>query len=371
LGLATPMAVMVGTGVGANNGILIKGGLQFEMTSKIQTIVFDKTGTLTEGKPTVSAFVRITDDNNQLIQSDQEFLWTILCLERCSEHPLASAIISFSERIIGEELSRKQAYAFPLEFSVFAGKGLSGVLNGIKIKIGNPKFLQENNISLSENVKNILNSVEFEGKSIVLVSFENSVVAAFGISDKINLNSKKTISYLQNQGIEIWMITGDNLKIATRVANNLNIPLSHVVADALPDKKLMMIKELQENGNIVAMVGDGTNDSPALAQADVAISLATGTEMANEVADIVLMKKDISSVCVAIDLSRQIFNRIRINLFFAGFYNLLCIPLAAGLFYPLIQTSLPPLVSAIIMALSSLSVTTSSLLLRRYKAPNL
>jgi Cu+-exporting ATPase len=367
LGLATPTAVMVGTGVGATHGVLIKGGEKLEMVSRIEAVVFDKTGTLTKGKPIISDFIRLkTCSERSKMLSDEDLLWLLGSLENNSNHPLANAVVTYAEK---HGKSEKLQFATPLNLCAITGKGISGEIHQRSVGLGNRCFATVKQIELSAEVERAMASLEHAGRTAVFACVDDEVLAVIGISDEIRDDSKATIHYLQQHCIDVWMVSGDNCRTSSAVALALGISMEYVISEALPETKLEKVKSLQHEGKVVAMVGDGINDSPALAQAHIGISLSSGTDIATETADIILVKGDISDVCVAIDVARSIFNRIKINFLCALLYNCLCIPIAAGLFYPLVQITLPPVVAAAAMALSSISVVVSSLSLRCYKAP--
>ncbi len=369
LGLATPTAVMVGTGVGATHGVLIKGGEKLEMVSHIQSVIFDKTGTLTKGKPVISDFVRIKNcsDQGQMLP-DEELIWMLGSLENNSNHPLAAAIVAYAEK---NGKAEKSQFATPINFSATTGKGISGEVLQRLVGIGNRSFAAMNQISLNPEVESAMAELEHAGRTAVFACVDNEIVAVIGVSDEIRADSRAAIQYLQQQGIDVWMVTGDNHRTSSAVAQALGLPMENIISEALPATKLEKVKSLQGQGKVVAMVGDGINDSPALAQANIGIALSSGTEIATETADIILVKGDIGDVCVAFDLARSIFTRIKINFLCALLYNCLCIPIATGLFYPLVQINLPPVLAAATMALSSISVVISSLSLRCYKAPQI
>lgn len=378
LGLATPTAVMVGTGVGASHGILIKGGEQLQHASEIDAIIFDKTGTLTQGKPVVSDFLRITNvpegHEKVKIMSDKEVLWILGSLERNSEHPLASAIVSYAEQRIPEKWLQEKPFVDPSNFIAVTGKGVSGEVESMSLAIGNRAYAQEFHVGLqlTEEIEQEMVKIESVGKTAVLAIIDGVVAAVVGISDAMKEDSIPSIRYLREEkNIEVWLVTGDNTRTASAVADKLGLPMKYVLAEAAPEAKLEKVKSLQREGKVVAMVGDGINDSPALAQADVGISIGSGTEIAAEAADMVLVKGNVADVCSAIDLSRTIFRRIRLNYLWALLYNCLGIPIAAGVFYPIVQVRLPPAVAAVAMALSSISVVVSSLALKLYKPPDI
>lgn len=376
LGLATPTAVMVGTGVGALHGILIKGGEQLQHASELDAIIFDKTGTLTEGKPVISDFLRITrvPGGHEKIKdmTQEKLLWILASLERNSEHPLAAAVVAYAEENI-RGLLKEKPLVDPSSFAAVTGRGVSGNVDSVSAAIGNRNYTREMvDDDFSEEIERELVRLESAGKTAVLAVIDGVVCAVIGISDALREDSIPSIRYLrEKKHLEVWLVTGDNPRTAHAVAGQLMLQTKYVIAEAVPGAKLEKVKSLQQEGKIVGMIGDGINDSPALAQADVGISIGTGTEIAAEAADMVLVKGNIAGVCTAIDLSRTIFHRIRFNYVWALLYNCLGIPIAAGALYPAIQVRLPPTVAAIAMALSSISVVVSSLALKLYKPPDI
>jgi len=357
---------MVGTGVGATNGILIKSGESLQKASSVDAVIFDKTGTLTAGQPSVTNFENLhgSMDNDLL-------LWFLGSLEKNSEHSLGTAIVSYAEKIIPHHKMLEKPFEEPESFVALTGKGVSCVLSKEKTKvaIGNRGFAAMKGWSINNEAENILISLELSGKTAVIAAINDVVAAIIGISDEIRVTSKSTVKTLMDKGLDVWMVTGDNMRTAVSVARSLELPYDKIVAEALPATKVNKIRSLQSEGKRVAMIGDGINDSPALAQADVGIAIGTGTEIALEAADMVLVKNEVSDVYVAIHLSKKIFNRIKLNFLWALLYNCMGIPIAAGVFYPLVQISLPPTVAAVAMACSSVSVVTSSLLLKLYRPP--
>lgn len=349
LGLATPTAIIIGTGKGAENGILIKNAESLEKLYKIDTIVTDKTGTLTKGEPQVTDI--IAQNNN----SESEILQILSSLEKRSEHPLAKAVIDKSKELNIElrEVSN---------FEIIEGKGLKGEINNVKYYAGNTTLLSELNISVDFEQINILTN---QGKTPVFLSDEKKLIAIIGIADTIKENARETIKSLHSLGLKVIMMTGDNEKTARFIASQIGI--DKVIAQVLPQDKANKIKELQSKGMKVAMVGDGINDAPALAQADVGIAMSTGTDVAIESASITLLKGDFSKVLQAIKLSKFTLNAIKQNLFWAFAYNIIGILLAAGLFYPIFGILLNPIFAGLAMALSSASVVANSLRLKTIK----
>ena len=365
LGLATPTAVMVGTGVGAKHGILMKGGEALEAASKVDAVVFDKTGTLTKGKPCITDFWQV--DHSQY--NKEYILWLLGSLERNSEHPLANAVVSFSEIEIAAYLEN-QPFCQPNDFQASTGRGASGRIDGVTVAVGNRSFCAIKNVTISSQVEVKMTELEQEGKTAITASIGGEIVCVMGIADELKADAAASIAYLQKKmGMDVWMVTGDNSRTARAISMQLGLSPDKVIAEALPVAKVQQVKTLQAQGKKVAMIGDGINDSPALAQADVGMSLGTGAEIAAEAADMVLVRGHVQDVCIALDLSRVIFHRIQLNLFFSLVYNCLGIPVAAGLLYPFIHTRLPPTLAAVAMALSSFSVVSSSLALRLYTPP--
>ena len=360
LGLAIPTAVMVGTGKGAENGILLKGGDSLEAINTINTIVFDKTGTLTVGKPKVSVIFTERDLENEGY-NDEELLFYAGSAEMGSEHPLGQAIIE-------EANQRNLSLKSPTEFDAIPGKGIKTVLDNKMILIGNEKLMNDNRISLKD-FKSKFDEFQQKGITTILISIDNKVRGIIGISDKIKDQTPYALDKLREKGIEIYMITGDNKQTALSIGNQLKIDEDHILADVLPNEKAITIQNLQKSDDhkIVGMVGDGINDAPALAQADVGIAIGSGTDIAIETADIVLMRGDIRNVVSAINLSKKTYKKMITNLFWAFIYNLIGIPIAAGVLYYATGFFLPPYLAAVFMASSSVSVVTNALFLKRYE----
>jgi P-type Cu+ transporter len=380
LGLATPTAIMVGTGVGARHGVLIKGGETLEVASKVDTVLFDKTGTLTRGKPAVTDYTRVASDaflrslmhhpDESNLPVDDFLLWLLGSLERNSEHVIATAIVKFSQEQITHLLESKP-FSQPSDFVALTGRGASGLINGqISVAIGNRAFAERQNMVLSSEVEECMVNMEMEGKTAIVAGINGTVCAVLGVADEVKEEAADSVRYLKKMGLDIWMISGDSKRTAHAIARQLNLPVDRVIAEALPSSKVDLVRSLQTEGKIVAMVGDGVNDSPALAEADVGISMGTGAEIANEASNMVLVSGKVSGTCTALHLSRVIFRRIQWNFAFSMIYNILSIPLAAGVFFPIFHTRLPPTIAAIAMALSSVSVVFSSLALRLYKPPD-
>jgi Cu+-exporting ATPase len=341
---------MVGTGKGAENGILIKGGEALETTLKIDTIVFDKTGTLTKGKPELTDII-ITSEHDE-----NEVLSIAASAEKGSEHPLGEAIVKAAE---DKQLSLKSIE----NFNSIAGHGVEATIQGSRILLGTRKLMEDNGIDVSSINEN-MEKLESEGKTAMIVATEDNVIGLVAVADTLKENSKEAVEKLQKMNIEVVMITGDNRRTADAIASQLGI--KRVLSEVLPGDKASEIKKLQDEGRIVAMVGDGINDAPALTQSDIGIAMGAGTDIAMESAQIVLIKNDLRDVLASIRLSRLTMNKIKQNLFWALGYNSIGIPLAAGLLYPFIaKIVITPELAAAFMAMSSVSVTTNSLLMKR------
>lgn len=345
LGLATPTAIMVGTGKGAEHGILVKGGEPLEAACKIKTIIFDKTGTLTIGKPTV------TD-----VDSD-EILQIAASLEKQSEHPLAEAIYSYAN----EENIKLLAVE---NFKAIPGHGVTGIINGLEYFLGNRKLMSDTlNLDVSLLERKLIR-LEDQGKTAMILASREKILGTVAVADKVKETSKEAVERLMKMGIEVWMITGDNGRTAKAIAQQVGI--TNILSEVLPQDKANEVKKLQAMGKKVAMVGDGINDAPALAQADLGIAMGSGTDVAMESGGIVIIKNDLRDVVNAIDLSKETMQKIKQNMFFALFYNVAGIPIAARVF-SFAGLILKPELAGLAMALSSISVVGNSLLLRRYQ----
>jgi len=360
LGLAIPTAVMVGTGKGAENGILLKGGDSLEAISKINTIVFDKTGTLTVGKPRVSAIFTKKDLNDSGYDEEQ-LLFYAGSAEMGSEHPLGQAIIE-------EANQRGLTLEVPIEFDAIPGKGIKTAIKNNTVLIGNEQLMVDNNISI-DSYKDKFNEFQNQGKTTILISVENEIKGIIGISDKMKEQAPYALEKLREKGLELFMLTGDNKQTALNIGEELGFDEQHILAEVLPNEKAETIKKLQNSieNKIVGMVGDGINDAPALAQADVGIAIGSGTDIAIETADIVLMRGDLRNVVAAINLSKKTYRKMLTNLFWAFCYNIIGIPIAAGILYFATGFFLPPYLAAVFMAASSVSVVTNALFLKRYE----
>jgi Cu+-exporting ATPase len=363
LGLATPTALMVGTGVAASRGILIKGGEPLETAHRISAFVFDKTGTLTIGKPRVNA-VKLLGSKVPL----RELCFLLGSAERDSEHVLGKAVRDFAvAQLAAADGAAEAQLVAPSKFEAVTGRGLRARVSEHEVLIGNRAWLQENGVRISAYAHVSMASMEMRGQTVLAVAVDGVLVALLAVADVVRPEAQTVIRALQNKGIQVWMCTGDNRRTAGVVAKGLGI--THVRAEVMPADKLSLVRELQAQGHVVAMIGDGINDSPALTQADLGMSVAHGTDIAVEAADIVLMKSDLRDLVIALDVSSATFNRIRWNFLWALGYNVLGIPIAAGVFFPLVRMRLPPEIAALAMALSSVSVVVSSLLLKRYRPP--
>ncbi|CAN6276553.1 unnamed protein product [Urochloa humidicola] len=358
LGLATPTAVMVATGVGASKGILIKGGQALESAHKVDCIVFDKTGTLTIGKPIVV--------NTRLLKNMvlREFYDYVAAAEDNSEHPLAKAIVEHAKKLHSEE---NHIWPEAKDFISVPGHGVKAKVNDKVVIVGNKSFMLSSGIDIPMEALEILAEEEEKAQTGIIVVMDQEVLGIVSVSDPIKPNAHEVISFLKSMNVESIMVTGDNWGTANAIGREVGI--EKIIAEAKPEQKAEKVKELQLSGKTVAMVGDGINDSPALVSADVGLAIGAGTDVAIEAADIVLMKSNLEDVVTAIDLSRKTFFRIRMNYVWALGYNVIGIPIAAGVLFPSSRFRLPPWVAGAAMAASSVSVVCWSLLLRYYKSP--
>jgi P-type Cu+ transporter len=349
LGLATPMSIMVGVGRGAEVGVLTKNAEALERMEKIDTLVVDKTGTLTEGKPKVVAVVSAKGfDENEVVR-------LAASVEQASEHPLALAIVTAAQER-GLKMSAVTGFDSP------TGKGVVGTLDGRRLALGNAKFLRE--LAIPTNaLEQDAERLRHEGATAIFLGVDGKVAAVIGIADPVKRTTPEALNALANEGIRVVMLTGDNKTTAHAVARRLGI--TEVEAEVLPDQKSAVVQRLQREGRSVAMAGDGVNDAPALAAADVGIAMGTGTDVAIESADITLLKGDLTGIVRARRLSQATMRNIRQNLFFAFVYNAAGVPIAAGVLYPFFGILLSPIIAAAAMALSSVSVVANSLRLRR------
>ncbi|PZD79386.1 heavy metal translocating P-type ATPase [Mesonia sp. K7] len=350
LGLATPMSVMVGVGKGAQNGVLIKNAEALEKMDKVNTLIVDKTGTITEGKPTVET---VGAFNAAL--SEKEVLQYIVSLNTNSEHPLAEATVKYGKEHNTEILKSE-------DFSAVTGKGVEATIKDKKVTLGNPKMMEYAKADVTSTMKDEAKSYQKQGKTVSYLSIDETVVGYVVIGDKIKETSAKAIKALQDKGIDVIMLTGDNHDTAQAVASELN--LADFKASMLPEDKLKEVEKLQENGKVVAMAGDGINDAPALAKSDVGIAMGTGTDVAIESAMITLVKGDLHGIVKAKNLSNAVMKNIKQNLFFALIYNTLGVPIAAGVLFPFFGILLSPMIAALAMSFSSVSVIGNALRLR-------
>jgi P-type Cu+ transporter len=354
MGLAVPTAVMVATGRGAELGVLIKRGEALERTGHLDVLALDKTGTVTEGRPAVESVTPVPGselDENGLLQ-------LVASVERLSEHPVAESIVGEAERrgIAGRQV---------LNFESLAGKGVAGVVEGLRVAAGNAVLMAEIGVDTSPLQEQSKERTR-RGQTTVFVAMDGRLAGLIAVADPIRATSGEAISRLGRLGLDVILLTGDDHRTATAVARSAGI--EQVIAEVLPDEKLRVVRRIQEEGKTVALVGDGLNDAPALAQADIGIAMGTGVDVAVEAADIVLMRSDLLGVVDAIRLSRRTMRIIRQNLFWAFVYNVIGIPIAAGVLYPRFGLLLTPAMAAAAMAASSVSVVTNSLRLRRYKS---
>uniref|UniRef100_A0AAV1TN94 P-type Cu(+) transporter n=1 Tax=Peronospora matthiolae TaxID=2874970 RepID=A0AAV1TN94_9STRA len=372
LGLATPTAVMVGCGIGAKQGVLIKGGRAQETARYIDTIVFDKTGTLTVGRPSVRDVV-VADRK----YTPRELLYYSASLECVSEHVLGKAIV-----VTATEHEKLELHD-PSDVHVVCGRGIEGTVAAsavtsrdtpVNVLVGSSEYCEEKGIKINDKMRAHMHELELEGKTVVVVCVAKKLVGLIALADAPRPEAAAVVKHLKSMGLDVWLITGDNLRTASAIARQMGI--NHVKAVALPGEKASQIKALQSQVNpitlkprVVCMVGDGINDAPALAQSDVGMAIGAGTQIAKAEADMVLVKSALTDVVVALDLARVVFSRIKLNFFFSIVYNLFGLPLAAGVFLPLIHRMIPPACAGFAMAFSSVSVVISSLLLRTYRAP--
>ncbi|KAM0915135.1 hypothetical protein ACQ4PT_011041 [Festuca glaucescens] len=377
LGLATPTAVMVATGIGANHGVLVKGGDALERAQNVNYVIFDKTGTLTQGKAVVTTAKVFSG------MDLGDFLTLVASAEASSEHPLAKAILDYAFHFHffgklpsskdGIEQRKTQILSQWLleaeDFSAVPGKGVQCSINEKKVLIGNRTLMNENGVSIPPEAESFLVDLELNAKTGILVAYGSSFMGLMGIADPLKREAAVVVEGLKKMGIHPVMLTGDNWRTAQAVAKEVGI--EDVRAEVMPAGKADVVRSLQKDGSIVAMVGDGINDSPALAAADVGMAIGGGTDIAIEAADYVLVRNNLEDVITAIDLSRKTFNRIRWNYFFAMAYNVVAIPVAAGALFPVTGLQMPPWLAGACMAFSSVSVVCSSLLLRRYRKPRL
>lgn len=350
LGLATPVAIMVGTGVGAKHGILIKSAESLETLHLVDTVVLDKTGTITYGKPVVTDVISFTNNNDLLKIAGS--------LEKNSEHPLSTAILNKVEEEKIETLDVS-------DFKVIPGKGICGKILKKEYICGNLKFLTENNVNVNNEISLVADNLQNDAKTVLYVADKSSIIGIIAVKDVVKPSSYLMIKNLNKMGIDSVMITGDNKYVANSIAKEVEI--KKVVSDVLPDDKEKEVRKLQDDGKKVAFVGDGINDSPALARADVGIAIGNGTDIAIESADVVLMKNDLMEVITSIKLSKKVISNIKMNLFWAFFYNSVGIFIASGILYPKFGITLSPMIGALAMSLSSVCVVTNALRINKFK----
>ncbi len=349
MGLATPTAIMVGTGKGAERGILIKDAESLEVANKIQTVIFDKTGTLTKGKPEVTDVIAF---NNY---KKDDILRLAASLEKGSEHSLAEAIVKKAEE---DEMKLHEVS----KFNAIAGYGVEGVVGKEKVLLGNRRLMDREKVNYKAAVEH-LEKLEIEGKTVMMLAVNEKLAGFNAVADTVKESAKAGVKALHDRGIEVVMITGDNKRTASAIAEKLGI--KRVLAEVLPDQKEAEVRKIQAEGKVVAMVGDGINDAPALATANIGIAMGSGTDVAIEAADITLISKDLKAVTATIELSKKTMRTIRLNLFWAFGYNVILIPVAMGVLYPFFHILLNPIFASVAMAMSSISVVSNSLLLRR------
>jgi len=353
LGLATPTAVTVGIGRGAELGILIKNGEALEVSEKISTMVFDKTGTLTKGKPEVTDIVGIG-------VADTVVLERAASVEKNSLHPLAKAIVNKAKE---QHLSLQDTS----EFDTFAGKGVQAIVNGTMVLIGNRLLFKEKGLEVSSKIEEMVNELEMKGNSMMFVAFDQQLVGLIALADVVKDTTSLAMEQFKDMGLQLVMITGDNARTAQAIARHIGIGV--VRAEVLPQDKAQEVQKLQKTGEVVAFVGDGINDAPALAQADVGIAIGSGTDIAIESGEIVLVKSDLLDCVAAVQLSRKVMARIKQNLFWAFAYNTALIPVAAGVLFPFFGILFRPEFAGLAMTFSSVTVVSLSLLLKRYVPP--
>jgi len=353
LGLATPTAVTVGVGRGAELGVLIKNGEALERSEKLTSIIFDKTGTLTKGKPEVTDIIGIGIEDKTLLK-------LAASVEKNSKHPLAEAIVKKTTENGIKLLSSEN-------FNTFRGKGVTAKIEGKELFIGNRTLLKEKNISLPEKAEKNIFRLENEGKTVILIAFNNKMAGMIAITDTLKGTTKSAIKEFKDMKFNIFMITGDNIRTANAIAKQAGIV--NVLAEFFPQDKANEVKKLQDKGEVVAFVGDGINDAPALAQADVGIAIGSGTDVAIEAGDIVLIKDDLLDAVAAVQLSKKVISRIKQNIFWAFAYNTALIPVAAGILYPFFKITFKPELAGLAMAMSSVTVVSLSLMLKKYVPP--
>jgi len=352
LGLATPTAVMMGTGLAAQRGILIKSAKALQIAKDVNMVVFDKTGTLTKGEPVVTEIISVDEDTKE-----KDILEIAGSIEKNSEHPLAQAVVNYAKE--------KNALISEVKgFEAVPGKGIQATLDGGKILLGTRRLMNDNKISI-DFIEDRMIALENQGKTAMILAIEEKIIGIIAVADVLKDNSKEAVDTLHKMGKQVAIITGDNKRVGQAIATQLDI--DRVLAEVLPQGKSDEIEKLQEEGKVVAMIGDGINDAPALAQSDLGIALGSGTDVAMETGEIVLIKDDLRDVVKAIDLSKYTLNKIKRGLFWAFFYNIIGIPVAAGVLYPATHVLLSPSIAAAAMAFSSVSVVLNALSMKAYK----
>ncbi|MBS6598249.1 MAG: heavy metal translocating P-type ATPase, partial [Collinsella sp.] len=353
LGLATPVAIMVGTGVGAKNGVLFQSAEALENLHNVNAVIMDKTGTVTEGRPVV------TDVKSFGVESG-DLLSLALSLESRSDHPLADAIVRYAREKNAQERS-------VTDFEMIEGQGIRATVDGVPCFAGNRRMLLANGLALSGSMQKLGDEFAAAGKTPLFFAKNGELVGTIAVADEVKETSAEAIAAMRSLGVDVRMLTGDNRVTAEAIARRVGLTSEQVIADVLPADKERHVRELQDAGGKVAMVGDGINDSPALARADVGLAIGTGADIAKEGADVVLMRSDLMDVARAIELSRATIRNIKQDLFWALFYNGIGIPLAAGVFFPLTGWQLSPMFGAAAMSLSSVCVVSNALRLRTFK----
>jgi Cu+-exporting ATPase len=351
LGLAVPTAVMMGTGLAAKNGILVKSAETLQTARHLQAIIFDKTGTLTKGEPGITDILPVKSAEPQILQ-------LAASLEKNSEHPIAQAVVTRAQK---DGISLKEAK----DFDSLTGRGVMAAVDSVLYYLGNQQLMKEKNLSIKESVEKKILALEEEGKTVMLLANQKEVLGVIAVADTLKDHSKEAIALLKNNGLKTVMLTGDNRKTGEAIAKEVGI--DSVIAEVLPRDKADHVKEMQSGGTVVAMVGDGINDAPALAQADIGIAIGSGTDVAIESGDFVLIKNDLRDVVTAIGISTFTMRKIKQNLFWAFCYNLIGIPIAAGVLYPFSGFLLSPIIAGAAMAFSSVSVVMNTLLMRFYR----
>jgi Cu+-exporting ATPase len=352
LGLAVPTAVMMGTGLAAKNGILVKSAETLQTARHLQVIIFDKTGTLTKGEPGVTDILPVKSDETQILQ-------LAASLEKNSEHPIAQAVVTRAQK---DGISLKEAK----DFDSLTGRGVMAAVDSVLYYLGNQQLMKEKNLSIGNSVEKKILALEEEGKTVMLLANQREVLGVIAVADTLKDHSKEAIALLKNNGLKTIMLTGDNRRTGEAIAKEVGI--DRVIAEVLPRDKADHVKEMQSGRTVVAMVGDGINDAPALAQADIGIAIGSGTDVAIESGDFVLIKNDLRDVVTAIEISTFTMRKIKQNLFWAFCYNLIGIPIAAGVLYPFFGFLLSPIIAGAAMAFSSVSVVMNTLLMRFYRS---